>query len=83
MVIALKQNVEQFIEDQVRTGRFESAAELVEAAIARLMIDDPIDALTPQDIAAIEESDAQIALGQVRDFREVSAELRAKYLSRE
>jgi len=82
MELTLNQDLQQFIEEQVRSGRFASASEVVEAALARLMIDDPADELDEQDIAAIRESEEQIARGQVRDFKEVAAELRAKYLGK-
>ncbi len=82
MVIALKEDVEQFIEEQVRAGHFGSVAELVETAVARLMVDGPDDELTAGDIAAIRESDDQFARGEFRKFSEVAAELRAKYLNR-
>jgi putative addiction module CopG family antidote len=66
MDIPLKPELEKFIDDQVEVGRFTSAAEVVEAGLARLMLDPIEDAepLDPEDIAAIEEAEAQFARGE-------------------
>ena len=82
MELTLKQDVTRFIEDQVRAGRFGSASEVIEAAVGRLMLDDSTDELDEHDLAAIAKSEEQIARGEARDFKEVAAELRAKYLNK-
>ena len=46
------------------------------------MLDDFDITLTEDDLAAIEESDQQIERGEYRDFKEVAAELRKKYLGK-
>jgi putative addiction module CopG family antidote len=79
MQVALSPELERFVEEQVKAGRFASPAEVVEAGLARLMLDRP-DELDAEDLAAIEESEAQIARGEDMDWKEVSKELRRKYL---
>jgi len=79
MNVALKPELERFVEDQVRAGRFSSPVEVLEAGLARLMLDPPDD-LDDDDIAGIEESERQVARGEDLDWRQVAAQLRAKYL---
>lgn len=80
MNVTLRPELEKYIEEQLRAGRFDSADELLEAGIARLMLDPPVDALDADDLRAIEESEAQIERGEVLDWNQVSNELRRKYL---
>jgi putative addiction module CopG family antidote len=79
MNVALNPELERFIDEQVKAGRFASPAEVLEAGLARLMLDPP-DELDEEDLAAIDESEAQIARGEDLDWKEVSSELRRKYL---
>jgi len=79
MNVALKPELEKFVQDQVKEGRFASPAEVLEAGLARLMLDPPDD-LDAGDLAAIEESEAQIARGEDLDWKVVSQELRRRYL---
>ena len=80
MNIQLRPEVQRFIDDQVRTGRFSSAAEVLEAGVARLMLDPDPDVLDPDEIADLRESIDQMRRGDVLDWRQHSAELRKKYL---
>ena len=80
MNIPLKPELEKFVEEQVNSGRFSSAAEVLEAGLARLMLDPSPAELDEADLAAIEESEQQIARGEALDWNEVSARLRRKYL---
>ena len=79
MDVSLKPELQKFIEDQVSTGRFSSATEVLEAGLARLMLDPP-DELDAEDLAGIDESEGQIARGEDLDWKEASARLRKKYL---
>lgn len=75
-------HLKQFIAEQVRAGRFASPAEVVEAGLARLMLDpEPIE-LDPEVDAAIARADAEFERGEDRPFEEVAAELRQKYLTK-
>ena len=80
MDVALKPELERFVEEQVKAGRFGSPAEVLEAGLARLMLDRRSDELDEEDLKAIEESEDQIARGEDLDWNEVSATLRRKYL---
>ncbi len=80
MDVPLKPELKQFIDEQVKAGRFSSPAEVVEAGLARLMLDPEPDELAPDDLAAIEESEEQIARGQELDWRDVRTRLRRQYL---
>lgn len=64
----------------MKAGHFSSPAEVVEAGLARLMLDPEPDELDASDLAAIEESEQQIARGQDLDWREVRAKLLSCYL---
>jgi Arc/MetJ-type ribon-helix-helix transcriptional regulator len=75
-----KPELEKFIDEKIRSGQFSSPAEVIEAGLARLMLDPISDDLDEQDLNAIEESEQQIDRGEDRDWRDVSAQLRKKYL---
>lgn len=72
----------RFVEDQLKTGRFSTPAEVIEAGLERLMLDPLVDELDDEDLAAIEESEQQIARGEDLDWKDVSARLRQKYLGK-
>jgi putative addiction module CopG family antidote len=80
MDIALKPELERFVEEQVKAGRFASKAEVLEAGLARLMLDPASDDLDQDDLAAIEESEAQIGRGEDLDWKDASKHLRQRYL---
>ena len=81
MTISLSAELTRYVEEQVKAGRFASVQEVVEAGLARLMLDPLPDAVDDDDLAAIEESEAQIERGEDLDWAEVSAALRRKYLN--
>ena len=80
MDVALKPELERFVEEQVKEGRFASKAEVLEAGLARLMLDPLPDDLDDGDLKAIDESESQIERGEDLDWKEVSARLRRTYL---
>jgi putative addiction module CopG family antidote len=82
MTVSLSPEFKKYVEEQVRAGRFASADEVVEAALARLMLDPPPDELDAEDVHAINESEAQIERGEDLDWKQVSASLRKKYLGK-
>ena len=79
MSISLKPELQQFIEEQVKSGRFASVEAVVEEAVSR-MKDEEVAQLDEDTLDAIDESEDQIDRGEYRSWEEVSAELRAKYL---
>ena len=78
MNVELRPELERFIDDQVRAGRFSSRTEALEAGVARLMLDGE-DALDAEDVEEIRESLAQMRRGEVVDWRQFAAGLRQKY----
>jgi Arc/MetJ-type ribon-helix-helix transcriptional regulator len=83
MDVKLNPKIQRFVDDQVSAGLFSSPAEVVEAGLARLMLDPRSnDFLDADDLAAIEESEAQITRGEVLDWKEASAQLREKHLGK-
>ena len=83
MNLSLRPELQQFIDEQVKSGRFASQAEVLEAGLARLMLDPvPDNQIDPQEIDDIEQSEREIANGQVIDWKELAARLRRKYLNR-
>lgn len=79
MNVQLNPALEKFVNDQVRQGRFSSPAEVLEAGLARLMLDPDPDELDAHDVAEIQESLAQMRRGEVLDWKEYSAKIRARY----
>jgi Arc/MetJ-type ribon-helix-helix transcriptional regulator len=76
-VTLTKPELLSFIEQQVRDGRFASAADVIEAGLVSLMLDEPdIDGVDKQTRAAIAEADTQFARGEDRDFQDFAAEFR-------
>lgn len=66
---------ERFIADQIRSGQYASAEEVVED-ILDVVIN---DALTDEDIAAIKEADEQFDRGEFVDFKDFTAEFRRQH----
>jgi Arc/MetJ-type ribon-helix-helix transcriptional regulator len=73
-----KPELEKFIHDHVQAGRFSTPQAAVEAAIEQMMLFDN-DELSDEDIAAIEQGEAELDRGEGRPWGELRAELIAKY----
>lgn len=78
-IVVKKPELAKLIEEQVSSGRFESAEELVEAALDRLLKDETGDALDADTLAAIRTSREQLDRGEGRDFKDALKQLRRKY----
>lgn len=77
MQVTLKNpTLARFIEDEVAAGHYPSVDDAIEAAVEQLMIADPPDA---DALAAIEESDRQIARGESIDFDAFKAKVQQKH----
>ena len=74
-----KPELEQFIEEQVKSGSFASAAEVVEAGIARLMLDPAPEELDAETVASILRAEAEFERGEDKPFNDVAALLRRQY----
>ena len=80
MNITLDPQLEKFVREKIAAGEYASPAEVVEAGIARLMLDAAPEHFDQQALAAIRESKAQIARGEVVDFKQFAAEIRKRYI---
>ncbi len=80
MDLSLRPELERFVDQQVRSGQYSSAAAVVEAGLARLMLDPPPDDVDADTLAAIEEARAQCDRGEGIPLDEACAELRRKHL---
>ena len=79
MHLSLHPVLERFIHDKVKAGEYASAVEVIEAGLARLMLDPPPDELDEQDLAAIRESLAQMRRGEGIPLEEAIERLRKKH----
>ena len=84
MNLALSPEIQKFIEDRVRTGKYATPEAVVQDAIERLQTDEELAALDLDDhtLAAIDEADRQYGRGEFVDLKDVAAELRAKFSGR-
>ena len=81
MQVEFRPEIEKYVEERVRSGEFPSAAAVLEEAVARMMSEEPVT-LTPEDVAAIAEADAEFERGEYEDFDTVAARLRARIRDR-
>ncbi len=82
MTLSLNPELQRFVDEKVKAGEYASAAQVVEAGLARLMLDPPPEELDEQDLAQIRESFAQMRRGEVLDWAEFSTKLRERYLGK-
>jgi putative addiction module CopG family antidote len=81
MKLKLRPEVQKFVEDRIKAGQYASTDELVEAGIARLMLD-PEPVLDEDTLHAIEEGEADGDRGDVVPWNKLKAELLGKYLAK-
>jgi putative addiction module CopG family antidote len=79
MHVRLRPEVERYIAEQVKAGRYPSADAAIEAAVERMMRTDESVELTGEGIEAINEAEAQIDRGEFVDLDTFAAEMRTKY----
>jgi antitoxin ParD1/3/4 len=77
MNISLKPETKNFVDEQIRAGRFRSLDEVLEEALSRMMYEDAD--LDDETINAINRAEAQFDRGQGIDFNVFAAEARRKY----
>jgi Arc/MetJ-type ribon-helix-helix transcriptional regulator len=71
-----KPELQQFIDEEVRSGNFPTAEAAIEAAIEQMMSGRE---LTEEDWRAIEQADAEMDRGEYIEFDQWAAEMRQKY----
>ncbi len=59
-----KPELEKFIADAIKAGSFATPTEVIEAGLARLMLDPPPEALSAEDESALDEAEAQLERGE-------------------
>jgi Arc/MetJ-type ribon-helix-helix transcriptional regulator len=81
MGLSLSTETQQLIEARMRKGGYRSPDDLVRVALEVLDQVEP-DQLDDETLAAIDRAEDQIERGECRDWDEVKAELRSKYLGK-
>jgi Arc/MetJ-type ribon-helix-helix transcriptional regulator len=69
--------IERFIADQLKSGKFPTPEAVVEDAVTRMM---QASELSADELDLLEAAEAEADRGEVREWREVAAELRKKHL---
>jgi Arc/MetJ-type ribon-helix-helix transcriptional regulator len=82
MVLLLRQEIEQFIDEQVKAGRFPTCEAVVEAAIAEFSDITPEFQLTSADIAAINKAEAQANRGEGMELDAFRAQISKRFVGR-
>jgi putative addiction module CopG family antidote len=80
MNVRLKPELQKFVDDEVKAGNFASADEVIEAGLARLMLDPASGDVEAETLAAIDEAEAQIDRGEGLSLDDAFARLRQKHL---
>jgi hypothetical protein len=79
MTIEVSAETQKLLEEKMQLHGFSSADEAVRCALEQF--DQPIDVeIDAETQAALDRAEEQIERGEVRDWKEVSAELRKRYL---
>jgi putative addiction module CopG family antidote len=81
MNLQLRPELQKFVDEKVKAGEYSSTNDVVEAGIARLMLD-PAPDLDEDTLRALEEGEAEGDRGEVRAWEDLKAELLGKYLSK-
>jgi len=63
MNVTLKPEAQRFVEEQIRSGKFRSTDDVMDEAIARLMIESA-EELDDETVAAINRTGAQLDRGE-------------------
>ena len=82
MDVQLKPDIQRFVEDQVKVGRYHSVDEAINEAVSRLRVENDLlnQDLDDDDVAAIEEGLAQLNRGEGRSWESARADLRDRHL---
>jgi len=80
MEVSLSPQLLQFLHDEVSAGHFSSLQEVIEAAVACLMLDANVGQADQVDWAAIDDAEAQLDRGEGIPLDETFARLRARRL---
>jgi putative addiction module CopG family antidote len=75
MHVSLKPDAQRFVEEQVKTGRFQTPDEVLQAAVDRMMTESELDDDTAD---AINRAEAQIDRGEGINFDQFAADMRKR-----
>ncbi len=75
MDIALKPDLERFIAEQVKAGKFASPIDVIEAALGRLQQDDFNDFAPGEMDDLLKAADAQLSRGEGHSLNDVRAHI--------
>jgi Arc/MetJ-type ribon-helix-helix transcriptional regulator len=76
-----KPELERFITEQVKAGKFPTVDAAIEAAVENMMLTTS-EALDDKTIAAINRAEEQLDRGEGIDFEQFAAEMRKKMATR-
>jgi putative addiction module CopG family antidote len=76
MHVQLKPELAEFVDDQVKQGHYSSADAVLEAGVARLMLDPRPDELDAKNVEELTESLGQMQRGEMVDWKDLSAQFR-------
>lgn len=79
MKLQLSPELERFVDQQVRAGRFSSADQVVQAGLARLMLDPEPDTIDTREANELRASLGQMTRGELIDWKIHSAEVRKRF----
>jgi Arc/MetJ-type ribon-helix-helix transcriptional regulator len=80
MTLTLDPKIQAFVDQQVKEGRFRSPVEVLEAGVARLMLDSEPDIISDDEFPKILNALKEIEVGDVVDGNAFHAEMRRRYL---
>ena len=79
-IAVTKPELTKFVDEQVSAGLYATPADVIEAGLARLMLDPPVpEDLDDDALAAIERAEGEFERGEDRPFRDLAQELRGKF----
>jgi len=80
MNVSLKPKLKKFIEDQVRAGHFSSTQDVLEADVARLMLEPDSAQMDQETLEAIDRAEAQLDWSEGIEVKKAFDRLRQKHL---
>jgi Arc/MetJ-type ribon-helix-helix transcriptional regulator len=82
MNVTLTPEIQKFVDEQVRAGYFPSPEAVLEAGLARLMLDSDPEDLDEETMNAVDRADAEFDRGEGIPVDEAFANLRRKHLGK-
>jgi putative addiction module CopG family antidote len=79
MKLQLSPELERFVDQQVRAGKFSSADQVVEAGLARLMLDPEPEKLSDAEAEQVRTALEQMSRGDMTDWKSHAAATRKRF----